>query len=925
MRHFIFILFLHVFLVIPAQELPPIEKFTASDYGGDNQNWMISQNQDNYIYAANNKGLLEYNGSSWVAYPSPNNTILRAVNVIDDRIYTGCYEEFGYWLKDKKGVLNYTSLLPKLNENAINDDQIWNILDFNEWVLFQSGHTLYFFNKETEQFKIINSEQIIYKVFNINGHIYYHVANEGIYLLKDGQPKLIINDAVVIEDRVINIWLVDEVLTILTRNTGFFQLKNNKLEPWEISANNRVKKLNIFNSIRLEDHSFVIGTISNGVIKINNKGELDYAINQKLGLSNNTVLALFEDSNQNVWAGLDNGINCINMTSPIQTFIDYDGVLGTVYSTIIFKDLLYVGTNQGLFYRSLITVDETFRFVEGTAGQVWSLFNDNNERLICGHHLGTFIVDKNGVEKISSELGAWNFKKIPNHDNLLLQGNYDGLYVLEYKDNTWGLRNKIENFKNSSRFFEINNTNQIFVNHEYKGVFILNMNSDFTKTIKVEEVSELTIGNSSSLESYQGDILYTSENGIYNYSDAENKFVKNNVLTDLMASKKFTSGKIVVDQTGKLWLFFKNNISYITNDNITNIPQISDIAIPSDLRKGVLGFENLQHIEGEKYILGTVNGYLTLDLANIETYSSSTHSIHLNSIMKKDVNGSTNYLPLAEDGSFQHEKGIVSFSFSVPEYNKFLDVSYSYKLSGLSDKWSEWSHVSSVQFENLSFGDYTLEVRGRVGNQLTENFISYDFEVNRPWYISNVAILLYVLILIGIAFLVNKVYKFYYERILKHEHIKNERALIQIKNEKLNQDIEGKNRELVISTMSIIKKNELLNKIKKELKRTRNNKDIESAIDLIDTNLNNNKDWKFFKEAFNNADKDFMDKIKAAHPDLTPNDLKFCAYLRLNLSSKEMAPLLNISIKSVETKRYRLRKRLQLDHDDSLVNYILKF
>ena len=68
-----------------------------------------------------------------------------------------------------------------------------------------------------------------------------------------------------------------------------------------------------------------------------------------------------------------------------------------------------------------------------------------------------------------------------------------------------------------------------------------------------------------------------------------------------------------------------------------------------------------------------------------------------------------------------------------------------------------------------------------------------------------------------------------------------------------------------------------------------------------------------------------MDKIKAAHPELTPNDLKFCAYLRLNLSSKEMAPLLNISIKSVETKRYRLRKRLQLHHDDSLVNYILKF
>lgn len=78
-----------------------------------------------------------------------------------------------------------------------------------------------------------------------------------------------------------------------------------------------------------------------------------------------------------------------------------------------------------------------------------------------------------------------------------------------------------------------------------------------------------------------------------------------------------------------------------------------------------------------------------------------------------------------------------------------------------------------------------------------------------------------------------------------------------------------------------------------------------------------------FKEAFDNADKDFLKKIKAAHPSLTPSDLKLCAYLRLNLTSKEIAPMLNISIRSVEIKRYRLRKKLNLLHDDGLVNYIL--
>ena len=99
---------------------------------------------------------------------------------------------------------------------------------------------------------------------------------------------------------------------------------------------------------------------------------------------------------------------------------------------------------------------------------------------------------------------------------------------------------------------------------------------------------------------------------------------------------------------------------------------------------------------------------------------------------------------------------------------------------------------------------------------------------------------------------------------------------------------------------------------------------MKSVIKIIDKNLNNEDDWAFFEEAFNNADKDFLKKVKAKHPSLTPNDLKLCAYLRLNLSSKEIAPLLNISYKSVEVKRYRLRKKMGLPHESSLTNYILE-
>ena len=84
---------------------------------------------------------------------------------------------------------------------------------------------------------------------------------------------------------------------------------------------------------------------------------------------------------------------------------------------------------------------------------------------------------------------------------------------------------------------------------------------------------------------------------------------------------------------------------------------------------------------------------------------------------------------------------------------------------------------------------------------------------------------------------------------------------MRFKNDKLRQDIESKNRELGISTMNLIKKNEFLNNLKKELKNVSDSdNEIKNVIRIIDKNLNDEDDWNLFEEAFNNADKDFYKK-----------------------------------------------------------------
>ncbi|MFD2834132.1 LuxR C-terminal-related transcriptional regulator [Gramella sp. AN32] len=123
--------------------------------------------------------------------------------------------------------------------------------------------------------------------------------------------------------------------------------------------------------------------------------------------------------------------------------------------------------------------------------------------------------------------------------------------------------------------------------------------------------------------------------------------------------------------------------------------------------------------------------------------------------------------------------------------------------------------------------------------------------------------------------------------------------------------------------MSIVKRNEVLRNIKKELKKNTSLSSDNAVFKLINNNLNSKEDWKLFENAFNQADNDFFARVKEKHPELNNNDLKFCAYLRLNLSSKEIAPLLNISPKSVEVRRYRLRKKLDLSHEMNLTDYVL--
>lgn len=914
-----------------SQELPPIVKYSPTEYGAANQNWMISQDERNYIYAANTEGLLEFNGAEWTLYSSPNETIIRSVSVIDDRIYTGCYMEFGFWKRNQNEELIYTSLIDKIKDKIIDDEQFWNIINYDRWVLFQSLNQIYIYDEKAMNFSVISPKNGVTKMFKVDNEIYFQSYGDGLYKINNGNQKLVSDKEIFRNSRIINMYSSEKGILIQTKDKGFFQFMDTKLQKWNIAADNILETIGVYSSIQLKSKDFVLGTISNGVIILSPFGDIKYHIKQTDGLGNNTVLSVLEDSDSNVWLGLDNGINSINLNSLIRTYNDDTGVLGTVYCSAFYNENLYIGTNQGLFYKKRDSSDP-FKFVKGTTAQVWSLYL-HNDQLFCGHDSGTFIIKDNIATQISSLPGTWNFEDIPGQSNLLIQGHYNGLSVLEKKNDEWRLRNSIDGFEYSAKFFELTTDFDIYVSHEYKGVYQMKINKDLTKVSDVKKIENLSKGKNAGLTSYDNDILYAHKDGVFKLDKDKDKFIKDSLLSSIFLEDEYISGKLIVDSKNRLWIFSKNNINYITYGKLTENKIINKIPIAQALRKSINGYENITNIEDEFYLVGSSNGYFTIDLKNL-IYDS--YSVFINSVKNHSFNTAYKANALNTEGSFKYNEANLEFSYSVPVYNKYLMPEYQYKLEGMTENWSNWSSDASVKFENLPFGDYTFKVMAKIGNSDSENIASYSFVIKRPWYLSYIAIIIYTMTVIIFIITLNSMYKKYYkkqkEKLIKENkeklairELEAKQEIMKIKNEQLEADVDSKNRELAVSTMSLIKNNEFLTQIKDQLKKQEEpSRAIKSVINIIDKNMSEEDNWNFFKEAFNNADKDFLKKVKNLHPSLTPNDLRLCAYLRLNLSSKEIAPLLNISVRSVEIKRYRLRKKMELLREKSLVEYILE-
>ncbi|MBK8054319.1 MAG: hypothetical protein IPK35_13910 [Saprospiraceae bacterium] len=953
---FVLLLYFNTFVCSQPSNIghPPVFNFAKKDTKAGTQTWAIAEDNLGNTWFGNNAGLIKFDGYRWEIFPLPVNTLVRSLtcDTINQRVYVGSQGEFGYFGFAENGKFLYKSLSQSLPSSHRLFGEVWHTINTKYGIFFRTDHQVFrFFNGS------------IRPLFDEYVSLNFIAEWGSEIVLQDSDNKLYYFDGERFQIRTTNnsfnkgkissvINLNNQTTIITTLHNGIFQEIKNGFIPWHTSNDQFLKKNVIYCATGLDDEKIALGTSYEGVIILNKNREIENHINKSIQLQNNTVLSIFNTNSGNIWAGLDNGIDLVQRDSYFRIFYPDDDLQGTGYTAEIFENELYLGTNTGLYKIPWQTFyshgqNNKFKYIENSKGQVWKL-QKIGKRLWMAHHEGAFTIAGKVAQKVKGTTGVWKF--IEKGENEIIAGFYEGLIQLKYQNNLWQAKN-IEGFEESSRFLINDKDDNIWVSHPYRGIYKIlkeelqlqktkafKLNSNYSNGIKI---NNFIFPIDKSIVVSSADNLYKLNPNSYHikkYSEVQDhidvqkglKFLEEDSYKNIWYATTEETGILVPQRQ-----FNTKYQKYIVNELNNRLPET---------------FQSILTIDKYNAIIPTERGFLHF---NPEGYMNGTKPLNLyvSKIVLKSHLDSTIYCKTnpnvlqPEDIILTHDQNKIEINLSVSNHPNKQLVEYCYKIN--DGEFSLWQKNPDIGFNQLSSGKYVIEIKAKNQGGVESNVLKLNFVIKPPWFRSKMAFIMYggLLLLFWYLLARKQKKKFFAEKksiieesqIREQEHLvavqESQEEIIRLQNEKLQAEIAFKNQELTSYTYHLVSKNELISEIKKAIQKLgpkfENDKELKrefkTIMQLTDQNAGIDADWDNFVKSFDQVHSEFFKRLTEKYNNLSSNDYKMCTYLRLNLTTKEIATLMNISIRSVETNRYRLRKKLGLHPEANLTQYLLRY
>jgi hypothetical protein len=912
------------------------------------------------MYFANNNGLLQFDGKNWTTYPINNGTNVRSVLYTpDDRIYASTFNNFGYFQKNGMGKFDYISLTDKFKLHLITSNELFNIFQGNKKIFFQSNSAVYQYDGDTI-IRIPFNKEIECSGF-VHNILFISNAQSGVFMLNGNMFIRVPGSEMLLNKKVCSILsFQDHKVLFVTNFDGVFVFDGSNISPYNTGIDDFLKQNQVF-CATTNDKQLVFGTVQRGVAIDNLIDGSKIFINTFTGLQNNTVLSATFDNQQNLWLGLDKGIDYVMLNSPIQNIFGANNLYGAGYTSLLKNNLLYFGTNQGLYFSHYPIVNEPtplqLQLIKGMEGQIWSLVQIDNT-LFCGDDDGAYIIDGTRISRIDGLNGTWTFKKLKSHPDLILGCSYKGLFILKKTDGQWRLSHFLnEKFAESSPMFEEDNDGTIWFSHWQKGIFHLFFDPKMEKITRVDlydQTKGFPSRSNNTVFRIENEIIFSSERGFYSFNKKMNKMVPNNKWNKLFKTPP-SYIRLHESPSGDVWCVSGQFVGLVHKkaDNSYSMDSLTYRILQSKI---ITGFEHFNFIDQNNLILGTEDGFSWIKPQQY-TQTNNSFKVFIQSVVVTSNSSSgkmAETLNSVNNAIFKHAQNSVRFQFAAPEFRKDGLVQYSYMLENYDNNWSEFSNDNFKEYTHLPRGNYIFKVRAR--DTLEPNIVEcrYTFIILPAWYETKLAIAIYMIILIVFVIMliifVNQRSQAgakemekrkeieLNEQKIKHEAETSEkkREIKELKNQQLQYELRHKSQELATSTMNLIRKNEILLEILESINKAtiqlKENPDIDGIITRlgklernIKQNVENDNNWKKFEENFDMVYENYLKRLGETYPQLNVSDKRLCAFLKMDLSSKDIASALNMSVRSIEMNRYRLRKKMELDRETNLGDFLQQF
>lgn len=852
--------------------------FEKFEYGGGRQNWDVSVDKNGVAYFANTDGLLYNVYSEWGMTKMPGSGLLRTVVAANDTIWAGG-NEFGYFIKEQ-GEYEFVSA-------GSTSDQIWNILSYDHKMVFQSETELFFYDKQDQTTKVLSFDERIWSIVVWRGDLWVVLRNGRIGVLEDGRFERVKELAPLINKEVRKMFVRNDTLFLITFEAGVFTYDANDLSPVALPMELRGKSL--FTGNNYDENSYCIGSITDGYFRIDDQGNIIEKVNSQTGLIDNTILSMEMDALGNVWLGLDYGIAKVEVQSPFRPL--FSGA--ATYDITDFRQATYLATNKGLF----VSTNDTYQLVENSGGQVWKIKSLDEELFIC-HNRGLFNYINGSFNNLVNYSGFVDLAQFAG-TNTYVFSTYHGLIHVAREGGEF----------DSKANLEIWGQPELFYDGENKCIWAEVRDGTVHKIVRLSDGSLST--------SIQSEVMrvFKTPIGVFLHNGDKILKLKNGqiVSVDHPILEKLTGEihALDVSEDGTKVVYLQNQKLHL--DVLLPDGKIHSYAdLLTTLGKDIIQDNAHLNLHGSKLRVATDRGVISFDFdfgSNFQKYSDPVVS----SVGIVGAAETRFYYPFPEEILLASDERNLMFRFSVNKSHYDL-AEYRYSVSGQS--WSEWSTAESVLLPQIEGGKHTLLLQCRINGGEVKETTLY-FKIEKYWYETKWILLPIVLIILlwifGVIFIMSRISKRKLHRQSMDHHEKDAQKTLALKNEQLLQYVE------IISH-----KNEFLNRVKSGLEKMRNSESQRWA-NLIDNEVNNEKKEFLFHKLFSEVHQDFIARITHEYPALTSNDIRILTFIRVNLENKEISSLMNISPRSLDTTRYRLRKKLNLDHEVDLNQFVRDF